>query len=318
MPPVYAGAMPDPIIVSTWSFGRRGHAAAWPGLLQGGSSIDAVEKVCRIMEDDPEVDSVGYGGRPDRDGRMTLDACIMLNARNCGSVACIERHRHPVSIARAVMERTDHVMLVGPLADDFADQCDMAPEPVLAPSAQAAFKARNTAQDSSPGAPGLPPMDSASGALFPDEVQWRNHDTIGSLAIDQNGTLAGACSTSGMAWKVPGRVGDSPIIGHGLYVRPDVGAATGTGTGELVMGECSAFYVVECMAAGDSPTEACAKAVRRIVEGGPLQRHETVAMVALAADGTWGSASIRPGYRTSVRTKDQDDAIKPHVVLLEI
>ena len=313
MSAVYAGDMPAPIIVSTWSFGRRGHAAAWPGLLDGGTSIDAVEKICRVLEDDPDVDSVGYGGRPDRDGRMSLDGCIMLDARNCGSVAGIERHRHPVSIARAVMDRTDHLMLVGPLADDFADGCGMPQEPVLAPSAQAAFQARGT------GAAGAPPMpiDSEGGALFPDEAPWRNHDTIGTLAIDRQGTLAGACSTSGMAWKVPGRVGDSPIIGHGLYVRPSVGAATGTGTGELVMGECSAFYVVERMAAGDSPTEACVQALRRIVDGGPLKPHETVAMLALSADGTWGSASIRPGYRTSVRTTEQDEAFKPHVVLLE-
>ena len=305
--------MADPIIISTWSFGRRSHDAVWPALIDGASSLDTVEKVCRVAEDDPAIDSVGYGGRPDRDGRMTLDGCIMLDPRQCGSVACIERHRHPVSIARQVMERTDHVMLVGPLADDFADACGMPPEPMLAPDAKAAFDARAR------GAAGPPPapIDNPAGALFPDEEPWRNHDTIGTLCIDQHGTLAGACTTSGMAWKVPGRVGDSPIIGHGLYVRPGIGGATGTGTGELVMGECGAFLAVERMALGDTPTEACVAVVQRIVDAGPLEPHETVAMIALAADGTWGSASIRPGYRTSIKSMTQDDALAAHRVLLD-
>jgi N4-(beta-N-acetylglucosaminyl)-L-asparaginase len=300
--------MPDPILISTWSFGRRGHAAAWAGLQAGGEAIDAVEKVCVVAEDDPQIDSVGWGGRPDRDGRMTLDGCIMIDARRCGSVAGLERHRHPVSVARAVMASTDHVMLVGPLADDFADAQGMPAEPMLSPEARAAFEARSA------GAAGPPPMDDV---LHPEEARWRDHDTIGTLCLDTHGTLAGACSTSGMAWKVPGRVGDSPIIGHGLYVRPGVGAATGTGTGELVMGECSSFYVVERMAAGDSPTEACLKAMQRIVDSGPLKPHETVAMIALAPDGTWGSATIRPGYRTSVRTTGQDEALPAHASLLE-
>ncbi|MCH2135446.1 MAG: isoaspartyl peptidase/L-asparaginase [Phycisphaerales bacterium] len=308
--------MSGEIIVSTWSFGRRGHDAAWGALVDGGSSLDAVEKVCRVAEDDPEIDSVGWGGRPDRDGRMTLDGCIMLDPRQCGSVACVERHRHPVSMARQVMERTDHVMLVGPLADDFANACGMPEEPLLAPSARAAFDARQVG-DGGAGGAGAPPIDSPSGALFPDEQRWRHHDTIGTLAIDGRGVLAGACSTSGMAWKVPGRVGDSPIIGHGLYVRPQVGAATGTGTGELVMGECGSFLAVERMAMGDSPTEACVHVLKRILDAGPIESHETVAMLALREDGVWGSASIRPGYRTSVRRHDQDEALEPHVVLLE-
>ena len=305
--------MANPIIVSTWSFGQRGHAAAWPSLLQGGASIDAVEKVCRVAEDDPNVDSVGYGGRPDRDGRMSLDGCIMLGPRECGSVAGIERHRHAASVARQVMERTDHVMLVGPLADDFADTCGMPETPMLSPKARAAFQARSS------GAAGPPPapVDSPSGALFPDEERWRNHDTIGSLAIDRAGIMAGACSTSGMSWKVPGRVGDSPIIGHGLYVRPGVGGATGTGTGELVMGECGSFLAVERMAMGDSPTQACVHVLERILADGPLKPHETVAMLALTADGVWGSASIRKGYRTSVRTGTADESVEAHVVLLE-
>ncbi|MCH2137837.1 MAG: isoaspartyl peptidase/L-asparaginase [Phycisphaerales bacterium] len=301
--------MASPIIVSTWSFGRRGHAAAWPTLLDGGHAIDAVEKVCRVVEDDVEVDSVGWGGRPDREGRMTLDGCIMLSPRACGSVAAIERHRHPVSIARRVMDSTEHIMLVGPLADDFADAHGIEPEPVLAPVALEAWKSRHEAQ----GASGAPP----AGGLHPDEARWRNHDTIGTLAIDTHGTIAGACSTSGMAWKVPGRVGDSPIIGHGLYVRPSVGGATGTGTGELVMGECSSFYVVERMAAGDEPAEACAAALRRIMDAGALTCEQTVAMLALRADGAWGAATIQKGYRTSVRTADQDDALEPGIMLLD-
>jgi N4-(beta-N-acetylglucosaminyl)-L-asparaginase len=305
--------MTDPVIISTWSFGRRSHDAVWPALLDGASSLDTVEKVCSVADDDPAIDSVGYGGRPDRDGRMTLDGCIMLSARQCGSVACVERHRHPVSIARQVMERTDHVMLVGRLADDFADACGMPPEPMLSPDAKAAFDARRRGA----AGPQQAPIDNPAGALFPDEAPWRNHDTIGTLCIDQHGVLAGACSTSGMAWKLPGRVGDSPIIGHGLYVRPGVGGATGTGTGELVMGECGSFLAVERMAMGDTPTQACTYVVQRIVEAGALKPFETVAMIALAADGRWGSASIRPGYRTSLRTLAQDDAVQAHVVLLE-
>jgi isoaspartyl peptidase/L-asparaginase-like protein (Ntn-hydrolase superfamily) len=152
--------------------------------------------------------------------------------------------------------------------------------------------------------------------LAPDEDRWRHHDTIGVLALDARGTLAGACSTSGTPFKTPGRVGDSPIIGHGLYVDPAVGAATATGTGELIMGVCGSFLAVECMRRGASPLEALTQTLQRIIDSSDLTPEHQVAMIALAPDGTFASAALRPGYRTSIRMKDRDEVIEPDAVML--
>ncbi|MHC5023306.1 MAG: isoaspartyl peptidase/L-asparaginase [Planctomycetota bacterium] len=329
------GAAARAMLLSTWSFGRRGHEAAWPELASGGSSLDAVEAACRAVEADPEVDSVGYGGLPDRDGHVTLDGCIMVAPDQCGSVCAIRRHRHPVSIARQVMERTAHVMLAGAAADDFADACGFEPAPLLSDAARQAWtqwmrdpKPIDQSADAAY-APARPQDQAGAGRLFPftplpspppapnDEDRWKHHDTISVLALDARGALAGACSTSGTPFKQPGRIGDAPVIGHGLYVDPACGAAAATGTGELITGVCGSFLVVELMRAGRPPLEAVVEVLRRIRDAFDLQPEHQVALIALAPDGGHAAGALRPGYRSALRTPERDEIIEPDVVLME-
>jgi N4-(beta-N-acetylglucosaminyl)-L-asparaginase len=321
-------------IVSTWSFGLRANEEAWP-LVEAGRALDAVEAACAYADRAPDIDSVGFGGLPDASGRVSLDGCVMLSPAKCGSVAGLRQHLHPVSVARRVMERTPHVMLVGADADAFADAEGLARAELLSDEARAAFEkwrreggVVDQSRDSgrSPGPrPGpslgfdpLRPVDrrhGEDGRLFggaslptdglpPDEAKWRHHDTIGCLALDAQGVLAGACSTSGTPFKTPGRVGDSPIIGHGLYVDPEVGGATATGTGELIMGVCGAFLVVEAMRRGASPHDAVRQAVERLSRSYALEPHHQAAFLAMSRDGVVAAAALRPGYRSSVRDRD--------------
>ena len=304
-------------IASTWSFGQRANEAAWSHLVNG-SALDAVEAACCYAESDASIDSVGYGGLPDASGRVSLDGCVMLSPSRCGSVAGLRTHLHPVSIARAVMEHTQHVMLVGCDADEFADnafgdrQANARAE-LLAPSARAAFEKWQRdggVIDQSRDAAILETTMPA------DEARWRHHDTIGCLAIDARGMLAGGCSTSGIPFKLPGRVGDSPIIGHGLYVDPDIGAATATGAGELIMGICGAFLVIESMRRGASASDAVREAVKRIARTYTLAPHHQAAFVVMTKDGAVASASLRPGYRTSVRDGNGSRVVEPEFVAL--
>jgi N4-(beta-N-acetylglucosaminyl)-L-asparaginase len=337
--------MPQPRIVSTWSFGQRGNDAAWPGLEAGGPALDAVEKVCTTIEADPDVDSVGFGGLPDANGRVSLDGCIMLGPAPgmCGSVCAIRNHLHPVSIARRVMENTPHIMLAGDGADAFADREGFLPADLLAASAQDAYeqwrRAKSDVDQSQDRRLRLVrPTDSGSGGqLFGsahakpqaarppsppsppnDESRWHGHDTIGVLALDHAGTLAGACSTSGTPYKLPGRVGDSPIIGHGLYVdaASGGGAATATGTGELIMGVCASFLVVEMMRRGASPVEAIRVALERIASRATLKPHHQVALVAMDSGGAWASGALRPGFLCSVRDREGSRVVEPNLVLV--
>ncbi len=345
--------MEQPLLVSTWSFGQRGHAAAWPALASGGSAIDAVERVCEVIDADPSIDSVGFGGLPDARGRVSLDGCIMLSPARCGSACYVRRFMHPVSIARRIMEKTSHIMLAGDGADAFADTQGFLPADLLAADAQDAWQkwmndhqrpdqsrdqhvkgATHVDQPRSrlprpidvPGSGGklffhpAPPEDPSQrrrvSNILDYESRWRHHDTIGTLAIDVRGEMAGACSTSGMPFKLPGRVGDSPIIGHGLYVDPTAGAATATGAGELVMGVCGSFLAVECMRRGASPIDALRETLQRIMNSYDLKPEHQVAMIALRPDGTFASAALRPGYRTSIRSRDRDEVIEPDLVML--
>ncbi len=281
-------------IVSTWSFGLAANEAAWPHLV-AGKALDAVEAACIYAEMAPDIDSVGFGGLPDSSGRVSLDGCVMLSPSCCGGVAGVRTHLHPVSVARRVMERTPHLLLVGQDADDFADREGFARAELLAPGAREAFerwRVEGGVIDQS--------RDGASRSLPADEARWRHHDTIGCLALDARGTLAGACSTSGTPYKIPGRVGDSPIIGQGLYVEPAVGAATATGTGELIAGICGAFLVVESMRRGATPLEAVRDAVLRVAASYRLEPQHQAVFLALSKDGTFAHAALRPGYRTSV------------------
>lgn len=311
-PPAAAHA---PIVLSTWSFGHVANAAAWPILSHGGTAIDAVVAGASAVEDDPSVDSVGLGGLPDASGRVSLDACVMTNPEpgGIGSV-CFVRHRaHVTRLARAVMDQTMHVLLAGEGAEAFADRLGVPQHPtdLLTPSSRAAYLAwRATKTDAQLAAyTGEPPpmnveeryRDAAHHAssntqrtTSPDP----SHDTVCVLARDARGQLAGACTTSGLGFKMPGRVGDSPIVGHGLYVDQEVGAATATGNGELIMAHCGSFLAVEQMRQGREPIDALSDVIRRIVRrlGNRLHDHHQVGMLALRNDGVWASASLRPGF----------------------
>jgi N4-(beta-N-acetylglucosaminyl)-L-asparaginase len=320
--------MNAPIIISTWSFGQRGNAAAWPELSRGGSALDAVERACIAVEEDEEVDSVGFGGLPDASGEVSLDASIMLSPVKCGSVTYVRRYLSVASIARRVMERTEHVMLSGEGAEHFAREQGFIERTLLSDGARKKWiewkndPARSKRDRSRDSGRGLRPVDAGgSGALFGlsgsrGEARWSHgHDTIGTLAIDASGVLAGACSTSGTPFKTPGRVGDSPIIGHGLYVLPGVGAATATGTGERIMGTCGSFLIVECMRRGAMPIEAVREALARVNESFAIRPADQVAYLALAPDGSFAAGALRGGFKAAVRDAARDVVIDPDFVL---
>ncbi len=315
--------MPKPIILSTWSFGKHANAAGWPHLTGPAlSSLDAVEAGCRVIEADLTNHSVGRGGYPDRSGQVSLDASIMLSPSQCGSVCYVRRFTHAITIARWVMERTPHVMLAGEGADGFAKLHGMEPEDLLTEPARQAWEAWVKEHPQAA-------RDNAESYLAPANIEERlhggrdepvdpnaDHDTVGVLAQNARGVLAGACSTSGVSFKVPGRVGDSPIIGHGMYVDPDHGAAVATGNGELVMGVCGSFLAVELMRRGASPLDAACEVLQRVIDSYDLAPEHQVAMIALRADGEWANACLRPGYSTAVRTETRDEVVPPDRVML--
>ncbi|MEW5676937.1 N(4)-(beta-N-acetylglucosaminyl)-L-asparaginase [Flavobacterium enshiense] len=277
-----SGKVKKPIVLSTWNFGIQANAAAWEVLKKKGRALDAVEAGVRIPEADPKERSVGYGGRPDRDGRVTLDACIMDEFSNIGSVACLEHIKHPISVARAVMEKTPHVMLVGDGALQFALSQGYKKENLLVEESEKEWK------------------EWLKNSNYKPIVNIENHDTIGMIALDEHGNLSGACTTSGMAYKMHGRVGDSPIIGAGLYVDNEVGAATATGHGEEVIRIAGCHLVVELMRQGKSPQKACEEAVMRIVK---LTKNRNknlkdiqVGFIALNKNGEHGSYCVQGGF----------------------
>ncbi|MFM6954448.1 MAG: isoaspartyl peptidase/L-asparaginase family protein [Sphingobacteriaceae bacterium] len=275
-----------PIVLSTWRFGIEANAAAWEVLKSGGRALDAVEAGVRIPEGDPKERSVGYGGRPDRDGRVTLDACIMDEFSNIGSVASLEYIKHPISVARAVMEKTPHVMLVGDGALQFALDQGFPKENLLVEESEKEWK------------------EWLKTSQYKPIANIENHDTIGMVAMDANGNLSGACTTSGMAFKMHGRIGDSPIIGAGLYVDNEVGAATATGQGEEVIRTAGSYLVVELMRQGKSPEAACKAAVERIVK---LQQRRNknlkdiqIGFIALNKQGQYGAYCLQSGFNYAV------------------
>lgn len=277
-----------PVVVSTWNHGLPANAQAWKVLNSGGKAIDAVEQGVRIPEADPEVMTVGYGGYPDREGKVTLDACIMDETQNCGSVAFLQNIKHPISVARKVMDETPHVMLVGEGALQFAKSQGFKEENLLTPKAEKAWREWLVSSEYKP------------------IINIENHDTIGMLALDQHGDLSGACTTSGAAFKMHGRVGDSPIIGSGLYVDNEVGAATATGMGELMMKTVGCHSVVEIMRQGASPQEACKEAVERIARKLPDYRQFQVGFLALNKQGEYGAYCIQPGFNYAVKSQTEE------------
>jgi N4-(beta-N-acetylglucosaminyl)-L-asparaginase len=272
-----------PIVVSTWEHGLDANKAAWAVLSKNGRALDAVEMGVKVSEADPKINTVGYGGYPDRDGRVTLDACLMDENSNCGSVAFLEHIMHPISVARLVMEKTPHVMLVGEGALDFALKNGFKKENLLTPEAEKAWK------------------EWLKEAKYEPIINFENrHDTIGMLALDASGNLSGACTTSGMAWKMHGRVGDSPIIGAGLYVDNEVGAACATGVGEAVVRTVGSHLVVELMRQGKSPEKACKAAVERIMQRFKGFEKIQVGFLALNKKGEYGAYCIQKGFNYAV------------------
>ena len=282
----------EPVVISTWDFGKKANVAAWEVLSKGGRALDAVEAGVKVPEADPSNQSVGLGGRPDRDGRVTLDACIMDEHYGCGSVACLEHIVHPISVARMVMEKTPHVMLVGDGALQFALANGFKKENLLTPKSENEWKAwlKNN---------NYKPVQNIENVLPGGE---KNHDTIGMVAMDGKGNMSGACTTSGLAYKLHGRVGDSPIIGAGLYVDNEVGAATSTGVGEEVIRIVGSHLVVELMRQGFSPEAACKQAVERIVARNPTAAKEVqVGFLALNKKGEYGAYALQKGFTYAVR-----------------
>jgi N4-(beta-N-acetylglucosaminyl)-L-asparaginase len=278
-----APAVEKPIVISTWNFGIGANAEAWKVLSAGGRALDAVEKGVQVPEGDPKETSVGLGGLPDRDGHVTLDACIMDEFANIGSVACLEHIVHPISVARKVMEKTPHVMLVGEGALQFALANGFKKENLLTPESEKAWK------------------EWLKKAEYKPIANIENHDTIGMVALDQSGNLSGACTTSGMAFKLHGRVGDSPIIGAGLFVDNEIGAVTSTGVGEEVIRIVGSHLVVELMRQGNSPEDACRKAVERIVKNQPEKSKDIqVGFLALTKDGKVGAFALQKGFTYAV------------------
>ncbi len=272
-----------PIVLSTWNFGLQANEAAWKILSVGGKALDAVEAGAKVPEGDPKETSVGLGGLPDRDGHVTLDACIMDENGNCGSVAFLEHIVHPISVARKVMEKTPHVMLVGEGALQFALANGFKKENLLTKESEKAWK------------------EWAKKSEYKPVANIENHDTIGIVALDANGNLSGACTTSGMAYKMRGRVGDSPIIGAGLYVDNEIGAATATGVGEEVIRIVGCHLVVELMRQGKSPEDACRLAVERILHKNPAKAKEVqVGFLALNKNGEYGAYCLQKGFNYAI------------------
>lgn len=291
-----------PIVISTWDFGVAANKEAWTVLEKGGRSLDAVEAGVRIPEADLHNHTVGRAGYPDRDGHVTLDACIMDEMGNCGSVAAIEYIAHPISVARLVMEKTPHVMLVGDGATQFAVEQGFKKEKLLTPESEKAWKEwLKTAKYS-------PVINIENKQGLPGNQY--NHDTIGMLAIDAKGNISGACTTSGMAFKMHGRVGDSPIIGAGLYVDNEVGGATSTGVGEEVIRNVGSFLVVELMRQGLSPEDACKEAVKRIIKKKPeTAKQIQVGFLAINKKGEYGAYALQTGFSFAVCNAEKQDLL---------
>ncbi len=299
-------AINKPVVVSTWDFGLVANQAAWAVLHDGGSALDAVEAGVRVPEADLSNLTVGKGGYPDRDGHVSLDACIMDHQGNCGAVAALEHIGHPISVARLVMEKTPHVMLVGAGALQFALANGFEQEALLTPEGEAAWKAWLKEGKYEP------VINIENESYTTDKLPGNryNHDTIGMLALDSDGNLSGACTTSGMAFKMRGRVGDSPIIGAGLYVDNDVGGATATGVGEEVIRTVGSFLVVELMRQGLSPRDACREAVERIIKKKPeTAKKIQVGFLALNKNGEYGAYSLQKGFSYAVCHSEQRDLL---------
>ena len=277
------------IVISTWSHGIKANDEAWKVLSDGGKSIDAVEAGVRITEADITNRSVGIGGRPDREGHVTLDACIMDENSKCGSVACLEGIKHPISVARAVMDKTPHVMLVGEGARDFAIEQGF--EKCKTPIKEVKKDWKEWKKENKE-------------LLRKPRINHENHDTIGMLALDEFGNISGSCTTSGWAYKMHGRVGDSPIIGAGLFIDNEIGGACATGMGEAIIRIAGSHTVVELMRQGKSPQDACRLAVERIISKHDDLTGLQCGFIAMDVYGRVGSYSVYSGFNYAFQKED--------------
>ncbi len=274
-----------PIVICTWDF-HNATAKAWEVLKNKGNSLDAVEQGVMVEEADVNNQTVGKGGRPDRDGNVTLDACIMDKDGNCGAVLYLQNIAHPISVARKVMEETPHVMLAGKGAEQFAYEQGFEKVDLLTEKSKEEY------------------LEWKKTSEYKPIINIENHDTIGMLAIDANGDISGACTTSGMAYKIDGRIGDSPIIGAGLFVDNEIGGATATGVGEEVVRTVGSFLIVELMRQGKSPQEACEEVVKRIIAKNKNYKDFQIGFIAINKKGETGSYCIQPGFTYRMYSED--------------
>ena len=281
-----------PVVIATWDV-KNATKKAWETMQNHQSCLDAIEKGCMVEEANEKGQSVGKGGLPDRDGNVTLDACIMNSKGDCGSVVFLKNIKHAISLARKVMEDTPHVMLSGIGAEEFGYSMGFEKEELLT---EASKKAWNKWKKTS---------------KYEPIINTENHDTIGMLAIDSSGNISGGCTTSGLAYKMHGRVGDSPIIGSGLYVDNGIGGAVATGLGEEVVKTVGSFLIVELMRQGHSPQKACEIAIKRIVyKPNSNYKNFQVGYIALNKNGDVGCYSIQKGFSMTKYQSDKNVNIK--------
>ena len=281
-----------PVVIATWSV-EQATKKAWQSMEQGSSALDAVIAGCGVEEANALGQSVGIGGLPDRDGRVTLDACVMNEKGDYGAVLCMQNIKHPIAVAKKVMEDTPHVILAGVGAEEFAVSQGFKRENLLTEQSKKDWEIWKKTSKYKP------------------IINIENHDTIGMLAIDKNGTISGGCTTSGLAYKMSGRVGDSAIVGSGLFVDNEIGAATATGLGEEVLKTVGSYLIVELMRQGKSPQEACEQAILRIIEKTPNFEDFQVGYIAVNKKGETGAYSIHEGFTTTTYQDEKNTIINP-------
>ena len=298
--PAARGAEAGPVFLATWPHGKPAVDRAAEVFHAGGSLLDAVEKGINVPEDDPKITSVGYGGLPNAEGKVELDAALMDGTRRrAGAVCALHSIKNPISVARQVLEKTRHTTMAGEGAFEFALKMGFTPTQLLTPaSLQKWLDWKNNPQH---------------------ETFWRdpaNHDTIGFVAADGQGHVVSGCSTSGLAWKIPGRVGDSPLVGCGVYADDNVGAASATGDGDLMTNYCTSVSIVHNMARGASPQEACADLLRHMVRTVPENRSAFVCVIAMNSRGEIGAASMNaePKFQYAVWRNGESQLINAAIV----
>lgn len=263
--------------ISTWKTTEANYKAG--SLLDNGTdALNAAVIGVAVEEENPKNTTVGYGGAPDRSGNVTLDACVMNHLGDCGSVVAVENIMNVARLAKDVMEKTPHVMLAGKGAEEFAISEGYKKIDLLTETSKKDWEKWLENEEYKP------------------IINIENHDTIGMLCLDKNNNMSGACTTSGLAYKMKGRIGDSPIIGSGLFIDNKIGGAVATGLGEEVVKTVGSYLVVELMRQGKSPQEACETAVKRIVSSNSQENKFQVAYIAMNKSGEVGSFSIEPGF----------------------